>query len=413
MEVYKARYNYQKAVKRGKGKKFIFLIILALILVLSSGGFTYAAATKNFGQGVITITGSSLSSPETINIDWPNNAQAAFGSDKEGLILASSNEKIQPIASITKIITALTVLEKKPIKLGEDGENFTINSKDEQLFRDYIAKQGAVVPVRSGQILTQYDMLNALLLPSANNIADSLVIKIFGSIDAYVVEANNLIRQYGLTSTVIADASGFSPKTTSTPSDLIVIGNYALKNEVVKEIAAKETYNFPGYGEIKNSNRLLASRDQAIGLKTGTTDEAGYCLLFAETHGEGDNSLVIIGTVLGADSINSLYQSSERLLDSVQKGFKNNIVVASGTEVANQTTVWGQSSPIKTSQDLSYYGWSGLVKNIEYDISLASPQMESNQRIGFVSIGETNKVEVYLANQIEGPSFSWRLQNVF
>src|SRR5205807_949217 len=105
----------------------------------------------------------------------------------------------------------------------------------------------------------------------------------------------DMLKCMGFSRTVVADASGFSPDTVSTPSELVAIGIAALKNPVIAEIVAQSQAQIPGIpgGIIKNTN-LLFGIDGVIGIKTGTTDEAGHCLLFAARYGAEDGQKVTI-----------------------------------------------------------------------------------------------------------------------
>src|SRR5690606_10140017 len=113
-------------------------------------------------------------------------------------------------ASMAKVITALAILEKQPLEAGQAGPTYTLTSHDVAVYHMYAAKNGSVLPVHEGMQLTQYQALQAMLLPSANNIADMMVERVFGSEDAYLEYAHDMLRRMGLSRTVVADASGFS-----------------------------------------------------------------------------------------------------------------------------------------------------------------------------------------------------------
>jgi serine-type D-Ala-D-Ala carboxypeptidase (penicillin-binding protein 5/6) len=154
--------------------------------------------------------------------------------------------------------------------------------------------------------------------------ADILVERIFGSKEAYVSFAQDMLKRMGLSRTVVADASGFSPDTASTPSELVAIGIAALKNPVIAEIVAQLQAQMPGdtrYPIINNTNELLGT-DGVIGIKTGTTDEAGHCLLFAARYAAKDGQKVtIVGVIMGENDATSLYSDSRKLLTSAKQGF--------------------------------------------------------------------------------------------
>ncbi|HEY1064175.1 MAG TPA: serine hydrolase, partial [Candidatus Saccharimonadales bacterium] len=166
---------------------------------------------------------------QTSNLPWPSYGQAAFGL-ADGTVIASHGEQKQvSIASVVKTVTALVVLEKQPLALGASGPTYTITDEDVAIYNRYIAINGSVMPVRSGQKLTQHDMLEALMLPSANNIADTLAISYFGSIDAYLKYTNEFLQRKGLTNTRVGgDASGYREDSVSTATDLVKLGALAM-----------------------------------------------------------------------------------------------------------------------------------------------------------------------------------------
>lgn len=247
---------------------------------------------------------------------WPQTGQSAIGTVEDGLLASSSrSETAQPTASMAKIITALAVLKKHPLDTDQSGPVYTITPSDVADYRAYASKNGSVLPVKTGTTLTMYQALQAMLLPSANNMADLLAERTFGSEEAYIDYADTMLKTMGLTHTTITDASGFNSATVSTPSELVIIGIAALNNPVIAQIVAQQQALLPGVGLITNTNKLLGSNG-VIGIKTGTTDEAGTCLLFAA---KTDQQKTIVGVIMGDTSENQLFTDSENLLQSVEQ----------------------------------------------------------------------------------------------
>jgi len=160
-----------------------------------------------------------------------------------------------------------------------------------------------------------------MLIASDNNMADILVERIFGSKEAYLSYAQSMLKRMDLSRTVVADASGFSPATVSTPSEIVAIGIAALKNPVIARIVAQQQAQVPVAGLIKNTNQLLGI-DGIIGIKTGTTDKAGSCLLFAARYTAKDGQKrTIVGAIMGDTNHSRLFSDSKDLLASAKKGF--------------------------------------------------------------------------------------------
>ena len=252
--------------------------------------------------------------------DWPAVGEAAIGSVKDGVLARSSEkEKLRPIASMAKVITALAIMEKQPFKSGQQGQAYTINKNDIAKLNFYRSAGGSVLPIRSGMKLTQYQAMQRMLIASDNNTADILAERVFGSQAAYVSYARDMLKRMGLSRTVVADASGFSAATVSTPSELVAIGIAALNNPVIARIVAQQQASVPVAGTIKNTNQLLGTNGM-IGIKTGTTDAAGSCLLFAARYTTKDGQQgIIVGVIMGDKNHKRLYSDSQNLLASAKK----------------------------------------------------------------------------------------------
>ncbi len=259
---------------------------------------------------------------QDVQLAWPAVGQAAIGSVEDGLLARSSDyEKVRPTASIAKVITALAIMEKQPFKPGQEGQTYTITRNDIATLNGYILEGGSVLPLLIGMKMTQYQAMQRMLMASDNNMADILAERIFGSKEAYVLSAQNMLKRMGLSQTVVADASGFSSATVSTPSELVAIGIAALKNPVISKIVGQKQAQTPVAGIIKNTNQLLG-RDGIIGIKTGTTDEAGSCLLFAAHYTAKDGKTgTIVGVIMGDRNHSSLFKDSRELLSSAKQGF--------------------------------------------------------------------------------------------
>jgi len=287
-------------------------IIPFLIITLTCIGFL----AHRFSSGNRNETSSRL------QLVWPAVGQAAVGSVEDGLLASSStDEKLRPTASIAKVITALAVMEKQPLKPGQEGQTYTITRNDINDLNAYISEGGSVLPILAGMRLTQYQALQRMLIASDNTVADILAERIFGSKEAYLLYARIMLKRMGLSRTIVADASGFNPATMSTPSELVSIGIAALKNPVIARIVAQQQARIPVAGIIKNTNQLLGTNG-IIGIKTGTTSKAGSCLLFAADYTAKDGQKrTIVGVIMGDTNHSILYSDTKDLLASAKQCF--------------------------------------------------------------------------------------------
>ncbi len=259
---------------------------------------------------------------EDVQLIWPAVGQAAIASVEDGLLARSTDDETpRPTASMAKVITALAIMEKQPFERGQAGQMYTITRDDIASMNAYIAEDGSVLPLLVGMELTQYQAMQRMLIASDNNMADILVERVFGSQEAYISYAHEMLKRMGLRRTVVTDASGFSPATVSTPSELVAIGIAALKNPVIAEIVAQPQAQIPVGGIIHNTNQLLGI-DGVIGIKTGTTEEAGHCLLFAARYAAEDGqTMTLVGVIMDDTNATSLFSDSRDLLASAKQGF--------------------------------------------------------------------------------------------
>lgn len=339
MKVNRARHAYTHGRQSKAPRRRLLIANLVCVLLLLAGGYGIVSSSQGASAPPAATSPAPPPPPprlpKDVALDWPTNGQAAVGSVEDGLLTRSSpDETVRPTASIAKVITALAIMEKQPFKPGQTGQSYTLTAQDVAIYRAYAAKGGSTLPVYEGMVMTQYQALQAMLIMSANNIADSMAEKVFGSTEAYISYARSILQRRGLNRTVIADASGFDPATTSTPSNLVGIGIAALKNPIIAEIVAQPQATIPGVGVIKNTNELL-STEGAIGIKTGTTDEAGSCLLFAvryaDRHGQ---KVTLVGVIMGGSDAASLYADSSKLLASAKQKLGLATVPPAGTGAA-------------------------------------------------------------------------------
>lgn len=315
------RYHARRRQQAKKPRRQLLLacFFTAILLLGSYSIFSFIKDTSKSSNKTIA---SQVKLIEDVPLAWPTTGKAAVGSIEDGLLAHSSkNETPHPTASMAKVITALAIMEKQPFELGETGQSYTLTSKDVAYYQTQVAQGGSVLPVHAGMTLTQHEAMQAMLIASSNNLAETLAERTFGSEEAYVEYAQSMVERMGLSQTTIADASGFSPSTTSTPSDLVAVGIAALKNPVIAEIVAQPEAQLPDVGTIKNTNELL-STDGAVGIKTGTTNEAGSCLLFAANYTtKSGGSITLIGVIVGDTNTATLFNDSRKLLASAAQEF--------------------------------------------------------------------------------------------
>jgi D-alanyl-D-alanine carboxypeptidase (penicillin-binding protein 5/6) len=415
MEVHKARYVYNQQLRPKKQSKWPFVTAILLLLLLLVGVYVGFTLRQKVPPLTAVVFDAPVLAAEPVSLYWPKEGQAAVGSLSAGPLAVNDNTP-KPIASMTKLITALAVLEKAPLTVvTEQGVNYTYTAEDEAAYRAYLAKGGSVLPVNVGGTISQRQALDALLVVSANNIADMLVRAHFGTVEQYIIYANDMVKRLGLLDTVVDDASGFSAQTVSTPSDMIVVAQKVLAQPVLAAIVAQPEITLPAIGVVKNTNRLLVEPG-IIGLKTGLTDEAGYCLLLASkkqistTYEE-----TVIVVLMGQKTTTKLYDEAKQVLNGAYPNFAERIVAPKGYVVGDIKSAWSERSLLITQDDLYATGWKGSeIKTTAVLQQNELTSVEANQPVGTLTLAVQNQETSIVAQSlIDPPKLIWRLLHAF
>jgi D-alanyl-D-alanine carboxypeptidase (penicillin-binding protein 5/6) len=228
---------------------------------------------------------------------WPADGQAAFRIGRSQ-VQVGPQQHAAPIASVAKVMTAFLVLRDHPLRLGQDGPTITFTDADVADTDRRRQRQESVVSIAAGEQLTELQALQALLLPSANNIAAVLARWDAGSVDPFVAQMNATARSLGMTHTRYTDPSGYDDATVSTAADQVRIVDEAMDLAVFASIVAMPSVTLPVAGTVQNTNTLLGY-DGFVGVKTGSTAAAGGCFAFRAIRWIDGKQTTITGVVLG------------------------------------------------------------------------------------------------------------------
>lgn len=318
-------------------KKVIFILLLLLILVINLSFCTAESALA--GMEAIVSKGEPYGRAEPdmegINTAPPEiNAKAYILIDSDsGQVLCSKNpDEIVYPASTTKIMTAIIALEK-----GNPEAKMTAS----QSAVDDIGKDGMNIGIMAGEEMRMKDLLNALLIVSANETANIIAENISRSLDEFATLMNEKAAELGATATHFDNPCGkHSRNHYTTAGDLAKITRYAMTIPAFKEIVSKEylqtlpsTNKHDKWPILRTTNKLLwdnnhyqyiYNNEEKIftvnGVKTGYTDQAGHNLVSAGTNDEGMELISVIMGVTGYDSGKGVFTYSKELL---KYGFEN------------------------------------------------------------------------------------------
>ena len=228
-----------------------------------------------------------------------------------GQILYEKNgEKQTPMASTTKIMTAIVVLENADLT-----ETVTINSKAAGI-------GGSRLGLKKNDKITVNDLLYGLMLRSGNDAAVALAIHVGGSVEGFASMMNEKAKEMGLTNSHFVVPHGLdNEEHYTTAYELAKMADYALKIDKFREIVSTKltTININGYPKaINNTNQLLGSISGVYGVKTGFTNGAGRCLV---TACEREN-LDIITVIIGADTTKIRTADTIKLIEYASKNYE-------------------------------------------------------------------------------------------
>ncbi|MEQ1737657.1 MAG: D-alanyl-D-alanine carboxypeptidase, partial [Rhodoglobus sp.] len=307
---------------------------------------------------------------------------------------------------------ALVVLDAKPLAPTEFGPDVVFSAVDVGFYDEQVAQDGIVAPVQSGLVMSQRHVMDLALMASANNYAQSLAAWAFGSEAGYVEAARRWLAEQGMTSTTIADATGINPGNVSTVTDLITLAKLAVADPVVSQIVATAALEIPQIGVVENRNALLGL-DGIDGIKTGTLDEAGSCLLFSADHTIGGETVTLVGVVLGGASHDTINVAVRGILAQADAGFREVTLVTEGEPFADYETSWGDTATAVAASTATVVVWGATAVTAQITaepVTLATAGTPTG-RVTF-SVGEREiSVELVLNSTIDDPGPWWRLGN--
>lgn len=273
------------------------VLVLGLALLLSVTAFlkpSQAFAVKTQAQqSQVSVKNYAPQEPSYLVVDGRGET-----------LLAHNEEARKAPASLTKLLTGLVAIEK-------------VKGDDMVTVGNEVRLEGASLGLAPGDQILVQDLLTAMYLISANDAASALAVKVSGSIEAFAAEMNAYAQKLGMKNSHFVNPHGLSdPEHYTTAADYLKVVQAFLANkdlmhyvgEKQTEITWKDKYGRVKRMKLRNTNELLGVYPGDQGIKTGTTEEAGECLVSYVTRPDG----VVLALLFGSQH---RYQDSIKLLD--------------------------------------------------------------------------------------------------
>lgn len=409
------------ARRRRQRRRRIGAAITAFVILAAVGTYVPVTLLAPATAATVTVSTPRVAQPAAVAVVLPGigaSAVSVTGAEDfegtvgtDGILASSGGNAPRPIASITKLVTALVVLEAKPLGAKDAGPTIRFSKANADLYDRYYVMNATVQPMKTGSTLSERSALEMMLVVSATNYADAVSTWAFGSAAGFRSATKAWLAAKGLTGTTIVEPTGIDARNTSTPSDLIAIGKLALANPTLAEIVRKPNLDVPGFNALPNTNELLGI-DGVTGIKTGTLEEAGACLLFSATLHVGTPSpVVLVGVVLGGSDHGSVNVAVQELIASITAGFHDTQLTVVEKKLGSYTTPWGDHADIVTDSWATVLTWSDAPITAAVTTKRVATAADGAGvgELVFTAGKSTVTVPLVLKGAITGPDAWWRL----
>ena len=383
---------------------------LAIILSLSClMALPVSAATSEDAYNATTVM-KIMDKTNVMSLKAKGSVLMDFSSGKV-LLESNSHEKL-PLASITKVMSMLLIME------AVDSGKIALDTKVTISNHSY-SMGGTQVWLEPGEIFTVDELLKAVAIHSANDATVALSEAVAGSEELFVSMMNEKAKELGMNDTLFLDCSGLTDVGHYSSAYDVALMSRELMLKYPKILEYTSTWhstfrdNIPGKNPVSldNTNKLLHNNYQGmVGLKTGSTSKAGYCLSASAIR----NNQQLISVVLGEPDSNTRFAETRKLLDYGFANFETTQVNSKGEEVQAVDVKKGLQTSVNAiyKDDVKLLLKKGEKGKIERQVNI-EPNLEApvkaGQKIGEVTYvlsgAEVGKAELVASNDIQRASF--------
>jgi D-alanyl-D-alanine carboxypeptidase (penicillin-binding protein 5/6) len=366
-------------------RRFFVGFIVVVALVAAGAGYQYFRSLPPASATVVLPPTEVFPGPRA-GLPWPPSAAGALAVEGMGILGGQYAAEQRPLASVTKLVTALVVLKQHPLSIGQSGPEITVSAADVAAYRADAAQRQSVVAVAVGERLSELQALEAMLVPSANNIARLLARWSAGSIGAFVASMNAEAAALGLHHTHLVGPAGLNPGSIGTATDMVRLGEAVLANPILAQVVQMPQVTLPVAGTVYNYDYALG-HDGIIGIKTGSTASAGGNFVFAARRLVAGRVVTVVGAVLGVTGVQPLtsaLSAGERLVNAAFERLRVATVLPKGRQVMVVRAKWGAQVVAGASRAVSMFGFPGELVHM----SVARSPTLASGKVATLTAGE-------------------------
>jgi D-alanyl-D-alanine carboxypeptidase (penicillin-binding protein 5/6) len=404
----------QPGEERARRRRWPWVALAVVVLAAS-----FAGAQLGRPVPALALHATLRSAPPVAGavpaLPWPATGEAAVAVPELGVTVQSGPEQPVPIASLTKIMTGYLTLRDHPLAASAQGPVLVLTSADQAESTTEASAGATNVPVQAGERLSERQLLDGLLVHSANNLSDVLARWDAGNVPAFVAKMNATATSMGLLHTHYADASGLDPGSAMSAGDVLRLTTAAMAMPTFAAVVSQPQVTLPVAGPLLSYVPSVGT-DGIVGVKSGFTQAAMGCLVLAAKRTVAGRSVLVLAVVTGQPGADPLHVASQvdvQLLDATAAGLRVVPIVADHARVANVTFPWSDRSvPVEATGAVTVLAWPGQVPQLEVSGETLHPGVPAGARVGTltVSVGhERVVVPARVGGSLSGPSMGWRL----
>jgi len=346
--------------------------------------------------GIICFSIFALNPPLNVQaVNTSAKAMCVLEKDSKRVIYSQNMDTQLPMASTTKVMTAITVIQN-------------CDNLDEliQVDDSSIGVEGTSIYLRKGELISIKDLLYGLMLRSGNDAATALACHVGGSVAGFASKMNQLATSIGAKKSNFTNPHGLDDKNHYTTAyDLALISAYALNNPKFKEIVSTKSHviqetNVSDKRFLVNKNRLLNNLEGCCGVKTGFTSKAGRCLVSAVER----NNTTYVCVVLNCGP---MFEESASLLNSCFGNYENKKIIDKDKEIFNEYILNGKEGKLYLYAEEDFY--YPIKKDefedfrLQYNVNLNSAEV--NEEVGEIKVFFKNHliktIKLFTMNKID------------